>query len=176
MEKLQYKIKNGPRVESLNQFELSDGTIVAIFQGFRGENPDLDFIVKYKEPGKRLRTPSHTHWIVDLIVKGEINRPSTLDLVKELIEVYDAIDPFQTVEERDNYELIYANEIARDFSWLDGIGSLSLELIGTLVELFSKCEKQTSGAFMFRSMLTLTKEYLEHKKDYYQIIGTSKRV
>ena len=26
MEKLQYKIKNGPRVESLNQFELSDGT------------------------------------------------------------------------------------------------------------------------------------------------------
>ena len=105
MEKLQYKIKNGPRVESLNQFELSDGTIVAIFQGFRGENPDLDFIVKYKEPGKRLRTPSHTHWIVDLIVKGEINRPSTLDLVKELIEVYDAIDPFQTVEERDNYEL-----------------------------------------------------------------------
>ena len=176
MEKLQYKIKNGPRVEALNQFELSDGTIVAIFQGFRGENPDLDFIVKYKEPGKRLRTPSHTHWIVDLIVKGEINRPSTLDLVKELIEIYDAIDPFQTVEERDNYELMYANEIARDFSWLDGIGSLSLELIGALVELFSKCEKQTSGAFMFRSMLTLTKEYLEDKKDYYQIIGTSKRV
>jgi len=176
MEKLQYKIKNGPRVESLNQFELSDGTIVAIFQGFRGENPDLDFIVKYKEPGKRLRTPSHTHWIVDLIVKGEINRPSTLDLVKELIEVYDAIDPFQTVEERNNYELVYAGEIARDFSWLDGTGSLSLELIGTLVELFSKCEKQTTGAFMFKSMLTLSKDYLEGKKDYYQIIGTSKRV
>ena len=176
MEKLQYKIKNGPRVEAFNQFELSDGTIVAMFQGFRGENPDLDFIVKYKEPGKRLRTPSHTHWIVDLIVKGEINRPSTLDLVKELIEVYDSIDPFQTVEERDNYELIYANEIARDFSWLDGTGSLSLELIGTLVELFSKCEKQTTGAFMFKSMLTLAQDYLEGKKDYYQIIGTSKRV
>ena len=74
MEKLQYKIKNGPRVEALNQFKLEDGTIVAIFQGFRGENPELDFIVKYKEPGKRLRTPSHTHWIVDLIVKGEINK------------------------------------------------------------------------------------------------------
>ncbi len=176
MEKLQYKIKNGPRVKSLVEYKISDNTVVAIFQGFRGENPDLDFIVKYKEPGKRLRTPSHTHWIVDLIVKGEINRPSTLDLVKELIEVYDAINPFQTVEERDNYELIYANEIARDFSLLDGTGSLSLELIGTLVELFSKCEKQTTGAFMFKSMLTLSKDYLEGKKDYYQIIGTSKRV
>jgi len=29
---------------------------------------------------------------------------------------------------------------------------------------------------MFRSMLNLTKEYLEGKKDYYQVIGTSKRV
>ena len=55
MEKLQYKIKNGPRVESLKQFELDDGTIVAMFQGFRGENPDLDFIVKYKEPEKKIK-------------------------------------------------------------------------------------------------------------------------
>ena len=69
MERLSYKIKNGPRVESINEFILSDGTIVAMFQGFRGENPDLDFIVKYKEPNKRLRTPSHTHWIVDLVIR-----------------------------------------------------------------------------------------------------------
>ena len=176
MNKLKYKIKNGPRVESINQFKLEDGTLVALFQGFRGENPDLDFIVKYKEPNKRLRTPSHTHWIVDLIVKGEVYREDTLHLVEELIEIYDNVTPFTTIEERNTYELIYAHEIARDYSWLDGTGSLSLELIGTLVELFSKCEKQTTGAFMFKSMLTLVKDYLEGKKDYYQIIGTSKRV
>ena len=52
MEKLQYKIKNGPRVESLVEYRLSDDTTVAMFQGFRGENPDLDFIVKYKEKDK----------------------------------------------------------------------------------------------------------------------------
>jgi len=176
MDKLKYKIKNGPRVESLNQFELTDGTIVAIFQGFRGENPELDFIVKYKEPTKRLRTPSHTHWIVDLIVKGEVYRKDTLRLVEELIEIYDNVKPFTSTDERDEYQLVHAHEIARDYSWLDGTGSLSLELIGTLVELFSKCEKQTTGAFMFKSMLTLAKDYLEGKKDYYQIIGTSKRV
>ena len=48
-QKLQYKIKNGPRVESLVEYRLSDDTVVAMFQGFRGENPGLDFIVKYKE-------------------------------------------------------------------------------------------------------------------------------
>tara|TARA_R110002012_G_scaffold12333_3_gene55011 strand:+ start:926 stop:1456 length:531 start_codon:yes stop_codon:yes gene_type:complete len=176
MEKLQYKIKNGPRVESSNQFNMEDGTIVAIFQGFRGENPDLDFIVKYKEPDKRLRTPSHTHWIVDLIVKGEVYPGETLSLVKDLIEIYDNVNPFKTTEERDNYELTYSLDLVEKYSSLNNTGSLSIELIGTLVELFSKCEKQTSGAFMFKSMLKLTQDYFEGKKDYYQVIGTSKRV
>lgn len=176
MEKLQYKIKNGPRVESLKQFELDDGTIVAMFQGFRGENPDLDFIVKYKEPGKRLRTPSHTHWIVDLVIKGEIHQLTTLSLVESLIKIYEDIEPFKTVEERDDYKLQYVDNLVNTYSELDSVGALSIELIGTLVELFCKCEKQTTGAFMFKGMLELCKEYLEGKKDYYQVIGTSKRV
>jgi hypothetical protein len=176
MEKLQYKIKNGPRVESLKQFELDDGTIVAMFQGFRGENPDLDFIVKYKEPEKRLRTPSHTHWIVDLVIKGELHELTTLSLVESLIKIYEDIEPFKTVEERDDYKLQYVDNLVNTYSELDSVGALSIELIGTLVELFCKCEKQTTGAFMFKSMLELCKEYLEGKKDYYQVIGTSKRV
>jgi hypothetical protein len=176
MEKLQYKIKNGPRVESLKQFELEDGTIVAMFQGFRGENPDLDFIVKYKEPEKRLRTPSHTHWIVDLVIKGEIHQLTTLSLVESLIKIYEDIEPFKTVEERNDYKLQYVDNLVNTYSELDSVGALSIELIGTLVELFCKCEKQTTGAFMFKSMLELCKEYLEGKKDYYQVIGTSKRV
>ena len=177
MERLTYKIKNGPRVESSNQFELNDGTIVAMFQGFRGENPDLDFIVKYKEPNKRVRTPSHTHWIVDLVIKGEINRELTLSFVNSLISIYDEINPFITKEERDDYELFYAQHLIEEYEELNNSGgAFSVELISVLVELFSKCEKQTTGAFMFRSMLNLTKEYLEGNKDYYQIIGTSKRV
>ena len=176
MERLQYKIKNGPRVESVNEFTLNDNTIVAMFQGFRGENPDLDFIVKYKEPEKRLRTPSHTHWIVDLVIKGEIHQLTTLSLVESLIKIYEDIEPFKTVEERDDYKLQYVDNLVKTYSELDSVGALSIELIGTLVELFCKCEKQTTGAFMFKSMLELCKEYLEGKKDYYQVIGTSKRV
>lgn len=174
---LSYKIKNEDRRSyPLNQWELEDGTIVAIYQGFRGENPDLDFIVKYREPGKRLRTPSHTHWIVDLVVKGEINKELTLSFVNSLITIYDNVEPFTTQEERDSYDLIYVDGMSDVYSRLDSIGALSVEMIVTLVELFSRCEKQSSNAFMFRNMLNLTKEYLEGKKDYYQIIGTSKRV
>ena len=61
---LSYKIKNEDRRNyPLKWWPMPDETVVAIYQGFRGENPDLDFIVKYRSPGKRLRTPSHTHII-----------------------------------------------------------------------------------------------------------------
>ena len=135
--------------------------------------PTLFFLNSTRAP---LRTPSHTHWIVDLIVKGEVHPLETLDLVKDLIQIYDNVSPFETKEERDSYELTYSLDLIEKYSGLNNTGSLSIELIGTLVELFSKCEKQTSGAFMFKSMLTLTQDYFEGKKDYYQVIGTSKRV
>ena len=174
---LSYKIKNEDRRSyPLKSWEMADGTMVAIYQGFRGENPDLDFIVKYREPGKRLRTPSHTHWIVDLVVKGEVKKELTLSFVNALIIVYDNIEPFTTQEERNNYDLNYVDGLMDSYSSLNDVGSLPVELIVTLVELFCKCEKQSTGAFMFKSMLTLIKEYLEGKKDYYQVIGVSKRV
>ena len=92
MERLQYKIKNGPRVESINEFTLNDNTIVAMFQGFRGSYPELDFIVKYKEPTKKLRTPSHTHWIVDLLVKAEFDKEMVRDFVQKYLDLYNLIE------------------------------------------------------------------------------------
>ena len=174
---LSYKIKNEDRRSYLlNYWEMADGTFVAIYQGFRGANPELDFIVKYREPDKRLRTPSHTHWIVDLVIKGEFNKDLTLSFVNSLIIMYDNIEPFKSKEERENYQLKYREGLVKYYKELDSIGALPVELITTLVELFCKCEKQTPDAFMFKGMLKLCKEYLEGKKDYYQLIGTSKRV
>ena len=105
---LSYKIKNEDRRSyPLNSWTMEDGTIVAIYQGFRSSKPDLDFIVKYKEPTKRLRTPSHTHWVVDLVIKGEVLPDLTLELVNELLTIYDSVEAFTEASQRDEYELIY---------------------------------------------------------------------
>ena len=72
--------------------------------------------------------------------------------------------------------MIYPIDTAIEFIDLNNIGALPIEFIVTLVELFSRCEKQTDGAFMFRSMLNLCRQYLMGEKDYYQLVGTSKRV
>jgi hypothetical protein len=44
--------KKGITHEPVNYWKLSDGIVVAIYQGARGARPDLDFIVKYKQEGK----------------------------------------------------------------------------------------------------------------------------
>ena len=168
--------KKGVNYTPLQYWTTDKNTKVAIYQGSRGENPDLDFIVKYKEKGKRLRTPSHTHWIVDLLVKAEYNKNLLSAYVTDLINLYDETTPFTSVEERNKYELAQMNVMEDKYWLLNGHGYYSVKTLTSLVELFSKCEKQSTGAFMFKTLLELVKDYCDGKKDFYQIVGYSKRV
>jgi hypothetical protein len=175
MKQLNYKRK-GEVHSPLLYWTTDDRTTIAIYQGVRGENPELDFIVKYKEEGKRLRTPSHTHWIVDLLVKAEHNKELLLSYVNNLISIYENSEPFNCVEDRDTYELRHNYVMDLRYNELNGCGYYSISTLTAFIELFSLCEKQTTGAFMFKGLLEMVKEYCEGKKDFYQIVGYSKRV
>jgi len=175
MKQLNYT-KKGEVHTPLLYWRTDDKTTVAIYQGERGENPEFDFIVKYKEDGKRLRMPSHTHWIVDLLVKAEYNKELLLLYVNNLIELYDNTTPFSSLEERNGYELKFVNVMNLRYNDLNNHGYYTISTLTSFIELFSLCEKQTTGAFMFKGLLTLIKEYCEGKKDFYQIVGYSKRV
>lgn len=175
MKHLQFN-KDGVNHSPIKHWKTDNVTEVAIYQGNRGERPDLDFIVKYKEEGKRLRTPSHTHWIVDLLVKAEVDKSVLLNYVNDMIDLYDNTIPFQSVEEREQYQLRHHILMESRYSVLQGRGYYTIQTLTAFIELFSKCEKQSTGAFMFRGLLVLVKEYCEGKKDFYQIVGYSKRV
>jgi hypothetical protein len=93
-----------------------------------------------------------------------------------MIEVYDNTVPFKSVEERNSYTLTQPNLMTSKYNVLQGRGYYTIGTLTAFIELFSKCEKQTTDAFMFRGLLTLIKEYCEGTKDFYQIVGYSKRV
>ena len=173
MGKMSYK-KGGLEHHPLKTWSFNDQTEIGIYQGFRGENPDLDFIVKYKSKGQRLRTPSHTHWIVDLLVKCEYSKEIVGEYVQKMLDYYERTEPFNTVEERNNYELSFYSTF--NYDSLNQHGYYSIETLTAFIELFTKCEKQTTGAFMFKTLLQLVKDYCDGKKDFYQIVGYSKRV
>jgi hypothetical protein len=50
------------------------GVEIFFARGKKVQSP-FDFIVRYREPGKRIRTPKHIHWIIDLYIK-DAHRPS----------------------------------------------------------------------------------------------------
>ena len=170
---MSYK-KGGVEHHPLKTWSFNDQTEVGIYQGFRGENPDLDFIVKYKSKGQRLRTPSHTHWIVDLLVKCEYSKEIVGEYVQTMLDYYERTESFNSVDERNNYELSFYTTF--DYNSLNQHGYYSIETLTAFIELFTKCEKQTTGAFMFKTLLQLVKDYCDGKKDFYQIVGYSKRV
>jgi len=168
--------KNGITHVPINFWHLIDGNVIVIYQGTRGANPDLDFIIKYRSPLTRLRAPSHTHWIVDLIIKKEHSSTLVKEYLEEWIDLYDRIEPFKNTQERETYKLYYTDYFVNKFHGLDNLGAFSIEFLSGLIELFIKCEKQTPDAFMFKNLLVMVKNYAEDKKDYYQIVSYSKRV
>lgn len=167
--------KKGVLHTPINYWTLSKGETIVIFQGNRGQRPDLDFIVKYKKDKSRLRAPSHTHWIVDLIMKKNLIPSLTIDFINDWIDLYDRIQPFKSIEEMQNYSLIYSDYFKDTYSDLDET-EFSVEFVSCLLELFCKCEKQTDNAFMFKNLLKLISDYCGGKKDFYQVISYSKRV
>ena len=175
MKELTFK-KKGVVHTPLTYWQIDKDNIIAIYQGGRGARPDLDFIVKHKQVGKKLRTPSHTHWIVDLIAKAQYDKGRVKSYVEDMIKLYDECEPFKTEEERNSYKLQCPTKMWFDHIMLEDRGYYPLQVLTTFIELFSKCEKQTPGAFMFRNLLILVKDYCEGKKDFYQVVGYSKRV
>ena len=99
-----------------------------------------------------------------------------LDYVNDVINIYDESIRFNSNDERIVYELKSPSLMASKHSQLQGVGYYSIETLTAFIELFSKCEKQSEDAFMFRGLLSLVKDYCEGKKDFYQIVGLSKRV
>jgi hypothetical protein len=175
MEKLCFN-KNNQYHQPLRYWTLDDGNIISIYQGNRGANPELDYIVKYLAPGKRLRAPSHTHWIVDLLMKAEANKQMVKSFIEEWHNMYDTIEPFKSDNERREFKPVYKHYMMGKYHMLSPYGEFGVEFLSVLIELFTKCEKQSPGAYMFKNMLGLVKDYCDGKKDFYQIISHSKRV
>ena len=60
------------RKYTIKEIKLHNNTIIGIFEGDGGYIKENDIVIKYQEQGKRLRTPKHIHWVIDLLIKKNI--------------------------------------------------------------------------------------------------------
>ena len=75
-----------------------------------------------------------------------------------------------------NDQLQHIGGSLTDFQGIDGCGYLSVEFLSSILELFILCEKRSDDAFMFKGLLQLMIDFCDGKRDYYQVVGYSKRV
>ena len=165
-------IKNRGKLNSIKEFRLPDGGVIGTFQGTRGENPDLDIIVKYRDKNtktKTCRTPQHIHWAIDLLIKKEHNKELTKKFVSYLLNMWQKIIPFKNKEEQQRCELRYTYpENLKEFEELNRYGEYSIEFIGHILELIMIQEKTGSAkAHMFKDVL----EAIYADKDIFSIVS-----
>ena len=161
-----------PRVVAFKTLKTQDGTLIGLFQGNRGVRPDLDFVIKILIPGndKRLRPPTHTFWVVDLLLKIPQFRNEVREIVQYYIDYYSRTNPFQSVQERDNYQLETVEEITTRYAQIEQPYTLSLDYVATVIELFCKNEKINPGAYMFRDLLFTLRDYIDGSKHYTEVL------
>jgi len=155
---MDYSLRDGQggRAQSIKEIAL-EGVTIGIFAGSRGHIADHDIIIKYQEDGKRVRTPKHIHWVIDMLVKKEHNSELTLKFLKYLREMYDKVEGFTSSEDRATFELKETTpEKLEEFKELNDYGEYSIEFIGHLIELMIKMEKNMppeKPARVFRELM-----------------------
>lgn len=155
----------------IKEIALANGTRILVFQGNRGAKPELDIIVRYKEAGKKVRTPQHLHWAIDLLIKREHEKGLTLEFVEFLMGMWGRVEPFGTKEEQQMCELKASERAALEkFRQLDKYGEYSVEFIASVLELIMRQEKTGNAkAFMFGDLLRA----IYDGKDIFSVVASA---
>lgn len=168
---MEYSLRDGmgTKAKSFKEYHLTNGTIIGIFQGNRGENPDLDIVIKYQEKNGRVRTPQHIHWVIDILIKKQYNRKLTLEFVEYLRDMWERVEPFRNKGEQQKCELTQTtNEKLKKFELLNDYSEYPVEFIGHLIELMMRMEKTgLKRAFMFKDLL----DSIIKEKDIFYIVA-----
>jgi len=129
------------RVKKLQEDDLIYTTAtniqIGVYPGKKPESP-YDFIVKFREPNKRERTPAHIHLIVEMYVKYAYNPLLTLRLKEHILTMFNSISPINTFPPALQF---FKPEHIEPFKELDKVGEFTVEFLLVITELLAIQEK-----------------------------------
>lgn len=117
-------------------YKTKKGTDILLTKGSKSK---YDFIVKYKQRGKRERTPKHIHIIIDLYIKLAKNENLTMKFIDHILNVI-----FPKIKQVDYYPVlpkIFRNEHIIEFEELNEYGEYTVEFLLVVIELIMMQEK-----------------------------------
>ncbi|MBP9038310.1 MAG: hypothetical protein KBF72_02005 [Candidatus Syntrophosphaera sp.] len=110
---------------------------INVYHGKKPESP-YDFIIKYKEPNKRERTPKHIHLIIEMYVKYAYNPSLTMQLKQHILNMFTQIQPIDYFPPKLQF---FKPENITPFQDLDNVGEFTVEFLLVTAELIAIQEK-----------------------------------
>jgi len=136
--KASYKIWRVERVQKDDLIYTTMGNVrIEIYPGSKRQSP-YDFIVKFREPGKRERTPAHVHLITEMYVKHAFNSPLTLKLREHILEMLSQVESVTSFPPTIQY---FKPEHVEPFKELDKVGEFTVEFMLVAIELVAIQER-----------------------------------
>lgn len=108
-----------------------------VYPGSKQQSP-YDFIVKFRELGKRQRTPAHVHLIVEMYVKHAYDPLLTLKLRDHILKMLGQIKPVDSFPPTLQF---FKPEHVKPFKQLDKVGEFPVEFLLIAIELVAIQEK-----------------------------------
>lgn len=114
------KYKNRNTEKSIMDIKIDNIYTIYVFKGTLSPN---DIVIKYSKFGRRMRTPKHIHWVIDMLLKEQKNHNDVITFIKCMQETWDEIVGL----ENNNYKTLkdtllkYKNKVDKK------IGRLTLE-------------------------------------------------
>ena len=162
---------NGKNLTSIIDVFFDNNYTIYVFQGGLSKN---DIIIKYSEVGKRLRTPKHIHWAVDLLLKLQAEKELTRSFIKEIKKEWDNCKPLKNNDDVtlialvDDY--VEITDVCK-YKELDNYGEYDVEFLIVLMALLMTQEKTNrEDAYMFGNVLDAL---LEEDLDIFAIMSAS---
>lgn len=162
-------IENGTK-KAIIEFVFTD-YIIFVFQGNLSQ---FDIVIKYKKDGKRIRTPKHIHWVVDILMKMQGNEEVTKKYLFAIQNCWNSCVPLSNNDFETLKALIENGEkdieIEKYFD-LNPFGEYDVEFLYVLMELLAVQEKTNrEDAYMFGKII---EELFEADRDIFKIISTA---
>lgn len=162
-------IENGTK-QAIIEFVFTN-YIIYVFQGTLSQ---FDIVIKYKKDGKRIRTPKHIHWVVDILMKMQGNETLTKQYLETIQSRWNTCVPLTNNDYNTLKVLIETGEeeidIEKYFN-LNTFGEYDVEFLYVLMELLAVQKKTNrADAYMFGKII---EELLEADRDIFKIISTA---
>ena len=156
--------------QAIIEFVFTD-YIIYVFQGSLSQ---FDILIKYRKDGKRIRTPKHIHWVVDILMKMQGNETITKNYLLAIQNCWNTCVPLTNNDFATLKLLIESGENDMDIEQyfaLNDFGEYDVEFLYVLMELLAVQEKTNrADAYMFGSIID---ELLEADRDIFKIISTA---